>query len=142
LGDPAFEIVDYAGKNGVDLIMMPTHGYGKFRSMLLGSVAGKVLHDAECAVWTDTHSETPSAHREIGNVLCAIEVGTESSGLMETVGLFGVKVEIFRFGKAGNPGREVRDAALLFDSDLIVAGRKKVDISSIIHASPCPVLSV
>src|ERR1700692_2181975 len=35
VGDPAFEIVEFAEKNGVDLIMMPTHGYGAFRSLLV-----------------------------------------------------------------------------------------------------------
>jgi nucleotide-binding universal stress UspA family protein len=37
--------------------MMPTHGYGKFRRLLLGSVTAKVLHDAKCPVWTATHAE-------------------------------------------------------------------------------------
>ncbi len=31
---------------------MPTHGYDRFRGMLLGSVVSKVLHDVDCAVWT------------------------------------------------------------------------------------------
>ncbi len=57
VGDPAFETVDFAEKNGVDLIMMPTHGYGPFRSLLLGSVVAKVLHDAHCPVWTSAHLE-------------------------------------------------------------------------------------
>jgi Universal stress protein family len=37
-GDPARLIVEYAEKENVDLIMMPTHGYGPFRRFLLGSV--------------------------------------------------------------------------------------------------------
>ena len=45
-GEPAREIVDFAAANQVDLVMMPTHGYGPFRQLLLGSVAAKVLHDA------------------------------------------------------------------------------------------------
>src|SRR5579864_2881409 len=51
-GDPAQTIGAFAQENGFDLIMMPTHGYGLFRSMLLGSVTAKVLHDAACPVWT------------------------------------------------------------------------------------------
>jgi nucleotide-binding universal stress UspA family protein len=76
-GDPAFEIIQYAGKNDVDLIMMPTHGYGKFRSLLLGSVAAKVLHDAHCPVWTSAHLEDlPGEQRtEIRSILCAISEG-------------------------------------------------------------------
>jgi hypothetical protein len=56
-GDPAREITDYAQEQGADLIMMPTHGYRTFRSLLLGSVTAKVLHDAACPVWTGVHVE-------------------------------------------------------------------------------------
>jgi nucleotide-binding universal stress UspA family protein len=56
-GDPASEIVDFAVREGVTLIMMPTHGAGAFRRLLLGSVTAKVLHDAPCPVWTSSHSE-------------------------------------------------------------------------------------
>lgn len=84
VGDPAFETVQYAEKNGVDLIMMPTHGYGTFRSLLLGSVVAKVLHDAHCPVWTSAHTEefsTP-AGTDIRNILCAIEMGTGTAELI------------------------------------------------------------
>src|SRR5205823_3829182 len=33
-GDPGHDIVNYAGKNGSDLIMLPTHGYGRFRRFI------------------------------------------------------------------------------------------------------------
>ncbi len=36
---------------------MPTHGYGPFRRFILGSVTAKVLHDADCPVWTGVHLE-------------------------------------------------------------------------------------
>ncbi len=51
-GDPATLIVEYAHTEGVDLILMPTRGKSAFRRLLLGSVTAKVLHDAECPVWT------------------------------------------------------------------------------------------
>jgi len=57
IGEPAEVITRFAHTEGVDLIMMPTHGYGPFRSLLLGSVTAKVLHDAECPVWTTAHME-------------------------------------------------------------------------------------
>jgi nucleotide-binding universal stress UspA family protein len=86
IGDPAYEIIQYAEKNGVNLIMMPTHGYGKFRSLLLGSTAAKVLHDAHCPVWTSAHiEEIPvEARPEIHNVLCAIELAAETSELIRS----------------------------------------------------------
>jgi nucleotide-binding universal stress UspA family protein len=49
-GDPALRIVAFASTNQVDLIMMPTHGLGIFRRLLVGSVTSKVLHDATCPV--------------------------------------------------------------------------------------------
>lgn len=84
VGDPAFEIVEYAEKNGVDLIMMPTHGYGTFRSLLLGSVAAKVLHDAHCAVWTSAHAADFAGRTDIHNILCAIDIGPGSVELIRT----------------------------------------------------------
>jgi nucleotide-binding universal stress UspA family protein len=81
LGDPAFDIVQYAEQNGVDLIMIPTHGYGTFRALLLGSVAAKVLHDAQCAVWTSAHAEV-SKGNEIGSILCAVEGGQAGAELI------------------------------------------------------------
>ena len=84
VGDPAFEIVEFAEKNGVDLIMMPTHGYGTFRSLLLGSVAAKVLHDAHCAVWTSAHAENFAGRTDIRTILCAVEIGPGSAELIRT----------------------------------------------------------
>ena len=86
VGDPAYEIAQYAQKNAVDLIMMATHGYGNFRSLLLGSTAAKVLHDTHCPVWTSAHiEEIPLVARtEIHTILCAIEVGAEAVELIRT----------------------------------------------------------
>ena len=47
---PSHTITDYAQKNGVDLIVIATHGYTGMKKMLLGSVATKVLHEAHAAV--------------------------------------------------------------------------------------------
>jgi len=55
LGDPARAITDFIAANNVDLVMMPTHGYGPFRQLLLGSVTAKVLHDVHVPVWTTAH---------------------------------------------------------------------------------------
>ena len=55
-GDPAHQIVSYADERKIDLIMMPTHGHGPFRALLLGSVTAKVLHDTHCLVWTGVHA--------------------------------------------------------------------------------------
>jgi nucleotide-binding universal stress UspA family protein len=41
-GDPATEIVSYAEKNSVDLVVMGSRGLGKVEGMLIGSVSRKV----------------------------------------------------------------------------------------------------
>jgi len=61
-GDPAQEIVEFAQQNQIGLIMLPTHGYGPFRALLLGSVTAKVLHDAHCPVWTGVHAAEMTSH--------------------------------------------------------------------------------
>jgi nucleotide-binding universal stress UspA family protein len=43
LGDPAEQIVDYADKEGVGLIIMSTHGRSGIKRWAMGSVADKVL---------------------------------------------------------------------------------------------------
>ena len=94
-GEPAREIVDFAGANRVDLVMMTTHGGGPFRQLLLGSVAAKVLHDAHVPVWTTAHSgEAPDrVHLAMRKILCAVEASAEgvellrwASGFSKTLG--------------------------------------------------------
>ena len=83
-GDPGQVIARFAHDHNVDLIMMPTHGYGPFRQLLLGSVTAKVLHDANCPVWTDAHTgEAPDQeHLRMGNILCAVDTTEESARVM------------------------------------------------------------
>jgi nucleotide-binding universal stress UspA family protein len=75
-GDPARRIVEFAGLNKIGLIVMPTHGYGLFRRFLLGSVTAKVLHDADCPVWTGVHIEQAPARQTIAfrKVLVAVDL--------------------------------------------------------------------
>jgi nucleotide-binding universal stress UspA family protein len=74
-GDPAECIVRVAAQNGADLILMPTHAYGRFRRFLLGSVTAKVLHDAECPVWTGVHSEDQPfiVPQSFDSIVCAVD---------------------------------------------------------------------
>ena len=83
-GDAADEIVAVAEKRHIDLIMMPTHGTGRFRAALLGSVTAKTLSDAPCAVWTSAHpGESPAGARDgFHSVLCAIRPGPPSRSLL------------------------------------------------------------
>ncbi|WP_035275907.1 universal stress protein [Desulfogranum japonicum] len=51
-GDVAEEILDYAKKNDIHLIVMGTHGYKGLERIMFGSVADKVVKTACCPVMT------------------------------------------------------------------------------------------
>jgi nucleotide-binding universal stress UspA family protein len=78
LGDPAEKIAEFARDNRVDLVMLPTHGHGLFRGLLLGSVTSKVLHDVHCPVWTAAHAEKQHAQAAPRKILCALD-GSEKT---------------------------------------------------------------
>lgn len=84
-GDPATRIVEHARNGRVDLIMMPTHGYGLFRRFLLGSVTAKVLHDASCPVWTSAHLESWPAVEKVSlrSLLCGLDFGPRSGAALK-----------------------------------------------------------
>ncbi|MGA2737959.1 MAG: universal stress protein [Bryobacteraceae bacterium] len=84
-GDPARQIVKYAHAENIGLIVMPTHGYGPFRRFIVGSVTAKVLHDADCPVWTGVHlEEAPQAQpTPFRDIVCAIDLGPQSCGVLE-----------------------------------------------------------
>jgi len=50
VGDPGQEITDYAKREAADLIVIPSHGRGFVKHMLLGSVAERVVRLADCPV--------------------------------------------------------------------------------------------
>jgi nucleotide-binding universal stress UspA family protein len=52
VGDPLFEIVEYARVERINLIVMGTHGRTGFRHLFLGSVAERVVRTAPCPVLT------------------------------------------------------------------------------------------
>jgi len=85
-GSPAGVIAEFADANGVDLIMMPTHGHGRFRRALIGSVTAKILHDVGCPVWTMAHSEEPcpDCDLEPKRIICAIDLVDESVPLLRS----------------------------------------------------------
>lgn len=77
-GDPAHAIVECVKKYGIDLVMMPTHGAGQLRRLLLGSVAAKVLHDIGCPVWTAVHGHLlPNANANYRSIVCALASHSE-----------------------------------------------------------------
>jgi len=49
-GDPGFMITEYATEIEAELIVIPSHGYGGFKRLVLGSVAERVIRHAHCPV--------------------------------------------------------------------------------------------
>lgn len=84
-GDPAGTIVDFAHSEKMNLIVMPTRGYGPFRRFLLGSVTAKVLHDSDCPVATGVHLEDAPPVESLLNrsVVAAIDLGPHSEKVLE-----------------------------------------------------------
>jgi nucleotide-binding universal stress UspA family protein len=88
-GDPARKIVEFAHTSAVDLIVMPTHGYGRFRRFILGSITAKVLHDSDVPVLTGVHlEEAPAADVEFRTIVCALDLGAHSSAVLSWASRF------------------------------------------------------
>jgi nucleotide-binding universal stress UspA family protein len=90
LGEAASNILSTATAKHADLIMMPTHGHGAFRRFLLGSVTAKVLHDADCPVWTGVHLEQapPLEKIEFRQFLCAANLEPHVKTVVECASEF------------------------------------------------------
>ena len=52
IGDPAEEVVAFARDRQADLIISGCRGFGKLKSLLLGSVSNKIAQLAECSCLT------------------------------------------------------------------------------------------
>ena len=61
IGSPATAIVELAEKEGVSMIVMPTHGRTGLMRLLMGSVAEEVVRKAKCPVLTVKAASTTSA---------------------------------------------------------------------------------
>lgn len=84
-GDPASRIIAYANDSRPDLVMMPAHGTGRFRRLLLGSVTAKVLGGVHAPVWTVLPDpQPPDGPHRYRRVACALDLRTESPRVLAT----------------------------------------------------------
>jgi len=49
-GDPATSLIEYASRNGADLIVMGSRGLSTFKRLVLGSVSSKVVQESRIPV--------------------------------------------------------------------------------------------
>ena len=82
--EPAGAIAEAARSWSPDLVMMPTHGLGLFRTHLLGSVTAKTLHDVQCPLWTTVHAEFTPSLEEIHcrRILCSLDFSECSENIL------------------------------------------------------------
>ena len=84
-GEAAQKIIECASTHDVDLIMIPTQGMGIYRRLILGSTSAKVLHDADCPVWTGVHLENapPLEAVTCERVVCAVDLKPSSIRVLD-----------------------------------------------------------
>ncbi len=84
-GDPAREIARLTRERQIDMVIMPTHGYGPFRRFVLGSVTAKVLHDVTCPVFTGVHlpEVTPFNPAPYQRIACAVDLREHSEAVLQ-----------------------------------------------------------
>ena len=84
-GEPAQRIIECASASHSDLIMIPTQGMGIYRRLILGSTSAKVLHDADCPVWTGVHLENapPLESVTCERILCAVDLKPASASVLD-----------------------------------------------------------
>lgn len=83
-GEAAQQIARYACAHHSDLIVMPTRGMGIYRRLTLGSSTAKVLHDAECPVWTGVHLKDapPLSEIRFRRIVCGLDFLVNSSAIL------------------------------------------------------------
>jgi nucleotide-binding universal stress UspA family protein len=126
-GDPAAKIVELAGIHQADLIIMPTQGMGVYRRLIIGSISAKVLHDADCPVWSSVHTEKAPPHEKIRyhHICCAVDLRPQNAKVLEWA---------CRFAKAYRAKLSLVHAGERAAAEQILAGlQKEVGSNAEIH---------
>lgn len=86
-GRPAPAIVEGAGTNQTDLIVMGTHGHGAVMHLLMGSVAERVVRTAFCPVLTVREPKSPRERAVAKPRIAAIAAAMLVAGVLLAPGL-------------------------------------------------------
>jgi nucleotide-binding universal stress UspA family protein len=127
-GLPEMQIVEAANSEDVQLLIMPTHGYGVFRRFVIGSVTAKVLHDVNYPVLTGVHMEkhVSDTKVEFRTVVCAVDLNTRSTEtLLAAARLasdFGGKLAVVHVAQSPEQGSTATAADLQPQLEELVAG--------------------
>jgi nucleotide-binding universal stress UspA family protein len=112
-GKPAETIIDYAEENKIKLIVMATHGRSGISRWTRGSVADKVLHNANVPVWlikADTAKKTFVRKGSKIKILAPLDGSKLAEqaldsliGLSEQFGADNLEITIFRVSELFSP---------------------------------------
>jgi nucleotide-binding universal stress UspA family protein len=91
--DPLDAILDVAEKRKMDLIVLGTHGYGRVKRLLLGSVAENVARDAKVPVFLVRQKEHefidvahPDAEPRLARILCPVNTAESGAAGLQHAG--------------------------------------------------------
>jgi nucleotide-binding universal stress UspA family protein len=129
VGEPAGVIHDLVTRQGADLVMLPTHGRGPVRRLLLGSVTAKVLHDMTVPVWTASHLTGSTGPRiPCQTVLAAVNGSEEAETVVRAAHAFaasyGAKLSLVYVLET--PPGDAETAFGLYRDDMIAAAQAHV----------------
>ena len=112
-GEPGMVIQEVVRRHGADLVMMPTHGLGPLRKLLLGSVTAKVLHDVSAAVWTGASAvwEDHGPAVPYRNILCAVDQSEEAVAVLRAAAAvarsYGARLFVYHAAQTPPPSGEL-----------------------------------
>jgi nucleotide-binding universal stress UspA family protein len=131
-GEPLDQIVACARSEDVQLITMPTHGYGRLGRFLFGSITEEVRHELNCPVFTAIHMERGVGnHPETFERICVTAADEAAEAWAADLATdFGTRTKAIGADELNT----------LTSADLLVIGRDADE--DLIRHVPCPVVSV
>jgi nucleotide-binding universal stress UspA family protein len=91
-------IIQYAGTQGIDLIVMGTHGRRGLGHLFLGSIAEEVVRLAPCPVFTVRELKEPMPVEEIERILVPIDFSDHSKKALryakEMAAIYGARLQL------------------------------------------------
>ena len=129
LGEAGSVIHDIVKRDGCDLVMLPTHGRGPVRRLMLGSVTTKVLHDIGCAVWTATSTAAKAGHDgKYTSVVAAVDDSQEGLSVMKAADAlaksYGAKLGVVNV--LGLPPMTMEIDYASIKNDLVLSAQKRL----------------
>jgi nucleotide-binding universal stress UspA family protein len=93
IGHPAEEIVDYAEKENIGLIVMATHGSSGIKRWALGSVADKVVRVSKCPVLLIRANIGVPRKVKLDNLLIPLDGSRESDTMIPSIAELAYKLK-------------------------------------------------